>query len=60
MAKANEKVRKALRLNDVRQWQLAKMLGVAESTLIRRLRDELPKEEQKKLIRMIEEIANSK
>ena len=52
---SNEKVRKALRVHDVKQWELAKMLGIAEATLSRKLRDELPDDEQDELIRMIED-----
>ena len=50
----NKKVRVAMMENDVPQWKLAKMLGVSENTVWRRLREELPEEEQTRLVRIIE------
>lgn len=50
----NKRVRVAMMENDVPQWRLAKMLGVSENTVWRRLREELPEEEQMRLIRIIE------
>ncbi len=51
---ANLKIRIALLENGIKQWELAKMLGVSEMTIVRRLRNELPEEEQARYIRMIE------
>jgi len=51
---ANLKIRIALLERGLKQYHLAKMLGVSESTVFRRLRDELPEEEQARYIRMIE------
>ena len=50
---ANERIRKILAIEGMRQWQLAKLLGVSEFTLIRRLRDELPEIEQSRIIGLI-------
>ncbi len=50
---ANEAVRKALKENHMRQWQLAVLLGVSEQTMYRKLRTDLPEEEQKKMIGLI-------
>ena len=51
----NRKVRESLFVNQLPQWRLAKALGIAESSLTRKLRDELPLEEQDELVRIIEE-----
>ena len=40
-----------------RLWWLAQILGISESTLTRRLRDELPEEEQVRIVNLIEEHA---
>lgn len=50
----NKIVRIAMMENNVPQWKLAKMLGVSENTIWRRLREELPEEEQTRLVRIIE------
>lgn len=54
---ANELIRKALRVHDIRQWQLAKEMGIAEVTLCRKLRDELPKSEQRKIADLVRQMA---
>ena len=50
----NKLVRLAMMEHGVPQWKLAKMLGVSENTIWRKLREELPEEEQKKLVKLIE------
>ena len=50
----NEAVRRALRVKNMAVWQLADLLGVSDNTLFRKLRHELPEEEQKKMINLIE------
>lgn len=47
-------IRKTLKQTGMKYWQLARLLGISEATLTRRLRDELPVEEQKKIVAMIE------
>lgn len=54
---ANEIIRKALRIHDARQWQLAKWLGLAESTLCRKLRTELPEDEQREIVSIIKRMS---
>lgn len=49
----NAAVRDALAKNDMFVWELAELKGCSESTMIRHLRTELPKEEQKELINLI-------
>ena len=50
----NECIREELKKRNLKQWELAKMLGVSEFTLTRRLREELPEEEKKKILEVIE------
>lgn len=35
-------------------WQVAKVMGISESTITRRLRTELPEQEKQKLIKIID------
>ena len=51
--KANQRIREALKEAGLYHWELAVLMGVSESTLQKRLRVELPKEEQDKLINLI-------
>ena len=50
-------IRTALLTYDVRTWQLAKIMGISEPTVYRRLRQELPEEDQKKIAAMIKQYA---
>ena len=38
----------------LKQWELAKLMGISEPTLSKKLREELPEEEQDKIIEIIE------
>nr|WP_278547931.1 hypothetical protein [Catenibacterium mitsuokai] len=52
----NQDIRDMLKDNGLTQWDLCKALGIGETTLYRRLRDELPedqKQEYKKVIEML-------
>lgn len=52
----NQDIRDMLKDNGLTQWDLCKALGIGETTLYRRLRDELPedqKQEYKKAIEML-------
>lgn len=54
--RANQDIRDILKDNGLTQWDLCKALGIGETTLYRRLRDELPedqKQEYKKAIEML-------
>lgn len=54
--RANQDIRDMLKDNGLTQWDLCKALGIGETTLYRRLRDELPedqKQEYKKAIEML-------
>lgn len=41
----------------VRLWKIAEVLGIADYTLSRRLRRELPAEEKQKILKIIEDLA---
>ena len=49
----NLKIREALKETGLKYWELAKLLGISDGTLCRRLREELPEEEQRRIIDMI-------
>lgn len=51
----NKKIRLVMFENDLRMFELAKLLGISETTLYRRLRTELPEEEQDRIVKAIEE-----
>lgn len=57
---ANEAVKDALKRYGVPQWELGRELNVSENTMYRKLRTDLPKQEQEQLIRKVEEIASQK
>ena len=52
----NQAIRKAALVKGVRLWQVAEALGVHENTLSRRLRTELPQEEQERILSIINEL----
>lgn len=58
----NLDIRELLKEKRVRQWQVADKLGIAEMTLVRKLRYELTAEEKQNIFTIIEELAteNSK
>ena len=39
----------------MKQWELARLLGMSESVLSRKLREELPEDEQDRIIALIEQ-----
>lgn len=49
----NLNIRNALIQNNMKQWQLADHLGISEYTLCKKLRRELPEQEQKRIIEVI-------
>ena len=51
---ANIRIKKALKNKNMKQWQLAKLMGINEFSLSRKLREELPDEETEKILRLIE------
>lgn len=55
---ANEDIRKMLKARRIYMWQVAKVLGVSESTLIRWMREELKTEKKKKIIEAIDSLTD--
>lgn len=53
----NMKIRIKLLEHNKRLWWLARILGISESTITRRLREEMPEDEQERIIQLIEEKA---
>jgi DNA-binding Xre family transcriptional regulator len=50
----NKQIRKAMIENDIRQWELAEKLGIADSSLSRKFRQELFEEEKNRILAIIE------
>lgn len=50
-------IRTALMQHNIKKWQLAQILGMSEPTLYRKLRNELPADEQDRICKLIEEYA---
>ena len=51
----NVKIRMKLASNMLKYWQLARIMGISEMTLTRKLRDELPEPEQDRICQLIDE-----
>lgn len=50
----NQEIRQRLAQAQVKQWQLAEAMSLSEFTLSRRLRHELPREEQARILDIID------
>lgn len=50
----NQEIRQRLAQAQVKQWQLAEAMSLSEFTLSRRLRHELPQEEQARILDIID------
>lgn len=57
---ANETIREAAASHGVKLWEVADHLGIADSTLTRKLRKELPSNEQQNIMSIINSIAESR
>lgn len=55
MKKENERIRYACRVKGLQHYKLAWLLGMSEDTFCRKLRRELPEEEQNRILKVIEE-----
>ena len=53
--RANREIRKMLLAKNIRHWQLAKKMEIGEATLVRWLREPLPKEIENRIKSIIEE-----
>lgn len=60
MSEVNNAVRQAAKEKGVFLWQIADKLGVSEMTLLRRLRHELPQDQQAEVFAAIEKICAEK
>lgn len=58
--KSNVYIKDYARRKKVPLWQVADAEGIAESTLIRRLRHEVPEEEMDRILKEIDDLANGK
>ena len=56
----NKIIRSTLKESNMKQWELADILGISEQTLVRRLRYEIPQEEQERIANLIMEASNEK
>lgn len=56
--RANQDIRDMLKDNGLTQWDLCKALGIGETTLYRRLRDELPEDQKREYKKAIEMLIN--
>ena len=52
----NRDIRIEIAVAGLKQWQVAKALGIAEATFSRKLREELPEEEKAKILVAIKSI----
>lgn len=50
---ANEEIRKLIKQSKLRHWEVADLLGISETTFVRKLRYELPKAEKEKILKII-------
>lgn len=55
MAVNNERIRSALRASGMKYYVLAELLGISDFSLSRKLRKELPDDEQERIISLIRE-----
>ena len=55
----NKSIRIALMENNMRQYELAELMGIHDFSLSRKLRHELPKEEQERIISLIKRNAKN-
>ena len=54
--KPNKDIRDTLKLYGLTQWDLCKALGIGETTLYRRSRDELPEDQKQEYMKVIERL----
>lgn len=55
----NEKIKAYAKASGVPLWKLAKQYGVAEMTLSRWLREELPKDREERMLKTIDEVSTA-
>lgn len=57
---ANQGIRKAAKTAGVRLWEVARALDISDNTLTRRLREELPEADQRKILAIIDRIGTAR
>lgn len=57
---ANQRIRQAAASNRVKLWEIAERYGVYDSTFSRKLRHELPENEQSHILGIIDNIASER
>ena len=60
MQTANSEIRSECRKHSIKLWELAGWIGVSESTMTRKLRQELPSEQRDHILNMIYKLAEHK
>ncbi len=53
----NTKIKIAMTKEGLHQWEVARLMGIHEGSLSRKLRDELPSEEQDRICQLIKDYA---
>ena len=56
----NDQIRKEAKRKGVYLWQIADRIGLADCNFSRKLRHELPQEERKRIMQIINEIASER
>jgi len=54
---SNSVIRNEAKRNSVRLWQIAERLGINDGNFSRRLRHELPEDEQQRILQIINDLA---
>ena len=54
---ANRKIRKAIAINELKYWEVAAAIGIADATFSRWLREELPEDKKTFILATIEKLA---
>lgn len=54
---SNEALRRFAAWNGVKLWQVAEALGIADTSLSRKMRKELPPDEKERIVRIIRELS---
>lgn len=52
----NNRIRTSIYANGLRHWEVADALGINEATLSRKLRHELPEDEEQRILEVIENL----
>jgi len=53
---ANEDIRKSLKINNLKYWQVASEYGITDGNFSRKLRKELSSDEKKKIFNIIDKL----